>query len=186
MAKIYVECQDKAGQKIYDKIVQTALEDLVIGKSLIEVKMICMEEEPLFIIGALPKTTSKLIKLRDIVRLEESKPDEKDPNKTISWLKIVDETYAHELFNKINIIDQPSRFELITDSDVDLDMIIHDAKDDFKLKILDFMNRVFPEGMRVRKTYHGKSLVMMASETPYKEEWVKIAMDLKKELEEKI
>ncbi|AEH07079.1 methanogenesis marker 17 protein [Methanothermococcus okinawensis] len=180
MAKIYVDCKDKAGKEIYDKIIQTSLEDTILGKSLIEVKMICREDEPFFVIGALPKSTSKPIKMRDIVSIEETK---KENGKTITKLKIEDETYAPQLLKKINIIDQPSRFEIITDSPIDMDEVIHDAKDDFILKLLDFMNRVFPEGMRIRKTFYGKSIVMIASEKPFTEEWIKKALELKEELE---
>ncbi len=183
MAKITVVCDDKAGQKVYDKIVQSALQDVVIGKSLIEVKMICMEKEPLFVIGALPKKTSKIIKLREVVTVEETKTNEN--GETITTLKITDETYGPELQEKLNIIEQPSRFEIITNSPIDLDMPVHDGKEDFKLKLLDFMNRVFPEGMRVRKIFYGDSIVMMASERPYDNKWIDIAMDLKEELEEK-
>jgi len=180
MAKIYVNCDDEFGKNIYTKIIQTSLEDLILGKSLIDVKMICREEEPFFIIGVLPKSTSKPIKLRDFVSIEETKTKD---NKLLTKLKIDDETYTPQLFDKINVIDQPSRFELITDSPIDMDMIVYDAKEDFKLKILDFMNRVFPEGMRVRKTFYGKSIVMIASEKPFKEEWIKKALELKEELE---
>ncbi|WP_421077188.1 methanogenesis marker 17 protein [Methanothermococcus sp. Ax23] len=180
MAKIYIDCEDEAGKNIYNKIIQTSLEDLILGKSLIEVRMICREKEPFFIIGVLPKSTSKPIKLRDFVTIEETKTED---GKTITKLKIEDETYAPQLFEIINIIDQPSRFELITDSPIDMDMIVYDAKDDFKLKVLDFMNRVFPEGMRVRKTFYGKSMVMLASEKPFTEEWIKKALELKEDLE---
>ena len=173
MAKIYVDCEDEYGSKIYDKIIQTSLEDLVLGKSLITVKMICREKEPYFIIGALPKSTSKPIKMRDIVSLEETKTDEE--GRTIYRPKIVDETHAPELFEMINIIEQPSRFEIITDSTIDMDMVVYDAKEDFKLKLLDFMNRVFPEGMRVRKTFYGKAIVSIASEKPFEKEWLDLA-----------
>ena len=181
MAKIYIDCEDEAGKNIYNKIIQTSLEDLILGKSLIEVRMICREKEPFFIIGVLPKSTSKPIKMRDIVSLEETKTDEE--GRTIYRLKIVDETHAPELFEMINIIEQPSRFEIITDSTIDMDMVVYDAKEDFILKLLDFMNRVFPEGMRVRKTFHGKSIVMIASERPFKDEWIDGALKLKEELE---
>ena len=180
MAKIHVDCEDEAGKNIYHKIIQTSLEDLILGKSLIDVKMICREKEPFFVIGVLPKSTSKPIKLREIVSIEETKTED---DKTITKLKIEDETYAPQLFEKINIIDQPSRLEIITDSLIDPDMIVYDAKEDFKLKILDFMNRVFPEGMRVRKTIYGRSMVMLASEKPFKDEWIKKALELKEDLE---
>ena len=180
MAKIYVDCEDKAGQEIYYKIIQTVLMDVVIGKSLTKVVMICREKDPYFIIGVLPKSTSKPIKLRDVVTVEESK---KEGDRTITKLKIEDETYAPQLLEKLNVIDQPSRFEIITDTPIDLDMIIYDAEEEFISKVLDFMNRVFPEGMRIRKTFYGKSIVMIASERPFEEEWIKRALELKEELE---
>lgn len=79
-------------------------------------------------------------------------------------------------------MDQPSRFEIVTDSEVDLNMVIHDAKDDFVDRVLDFMNRVFPEGMRVRKTIRDKTVVMVASEKPIEEEWMNEAIKLQEEL----
>ncbi len=181
MAKIYVDCEDSYGKEIYDKIIQTSLEDLILGKSLITVKMICREKEPYFLIGVLPKSTSKPIKMRDIVSIEETKVDKN--GRKIFHLKIVDETHAPELLEMINIIEQPSRFEIITDSEIDMDKVVYDAKDDFILKLLDFMNRVFPEGMRIRKTFHGSSIVMIASERPFKKEWIDNALKLKEELE---
>lgn len=180
MAYIDVDCKDETGKRIYSKIIQTSLEDLVLGKSIVKVKMICREEEPFFIIGVLPKSTSKLIKLTDVANIEETQ--EKD-GKKIYKLRIENETYAPQLFEKINIIDQPSRFEVYTDTPVDQDMIIHDAKDDFVAKVLDFMNRVFPEGMRIRKTLHGTAIVMIASERPIEEEWISIANKLCEELQ---
>ncbi len=181
MAKIFMDCKCDDSRRIYDKVIQTNLQDLVIGKSLVAVKMVCREKDPYFIIGALPKSTSKKIKVRDIIKIEET--EEKD-GKTIYHLKIEDETYAPQFLELINIIDQPSRFEIITDTPIDLDMVVYDAKDDFKLKVLDFMNRVFPEGMRIRKTFYGKSIVMIASERPFKDEWIEHALQVKKELEE--
>jgi len=180
MGKIYVDCEDKAGQEIYYKIIQSALMDVVIGKSLIKVVMICREKDPYFIIGVLPKSTSKPVKLRDVVTVEESK---REGDRTITRLKIEDETYAPQLLEKLNVIDQPSRFEIVTDTPIDLDMVIYDAEEEFISKVLDFMNRVFPEGMRIRKTFYGKSIVMIASERPFEEEWIKRALELKEELE---
>ena len=180
MGKIYIDCEDKAGEEIYYKVIQTALLDVVIGKSLNKVVMICREKDPYFIIGVLPKSTSRPVKLRDVVSVEESK---KEGGKTITKLRIVDETYAPQVLEKLNVIDQPSRFEIITDTPIDLDMVIYDAEGEFIAKVLDFMNRVFPEGMRIRKAFYGKSIVMIASERPFEEEWIKRALELKEELE---
>ncbi|WP_459202349.1 methanogenesis marker 17 protein [Methanococcus sp. CF] len=179
MAYIDVECNDEAGKAIYERIIQTSLEDLVLGKSIIKTKMICKQEIPYFIIGILPKSTSKLIRLRDIATIDESK---KSNGKTITKLNIDDETYAPELLAKINVIDQPSRFEIVTDSEIDSNMVIHDAKEDFVDRVLDFMNRVFPEGMRIRKTIRDKTVVMVASEKPIEQEWMDEAIKLQEEL----
>jgi len=181
MAYIDVECNDAAGQRIYEKVIQTSLEDLVLGKSIVKSKMICRQDVPYFIIGILPKSTSKLIRLRDVATIDETKEEN---GRKIYKLRIDDETYATELLQKVNVIDQPSRFEIVTDSQIDSDMVIHDAKEDFVDRVLDFMNRVFPEGMRVRKTFRGISIVMVASEKPIEEEWEKEALKLQKELEE--
>lgn len=180
MAKIYVDCEDKAGQEIYYRIIQSALMDVVIGKSLLKVVMICREKDPYFIIGVLPKATSKAVKLRDVAKVEESK---REGDRIITKLKIEDETYAPQLLQKLNILDQPSRFEIVTDTPIDLDMVIYDGEEEFISKVLDFMNRVFPEGMRIRKTFYGKSIVMIASERPFEEEWIEKALQLKEELE---
>ncbi|ABR55429.1 conserved hypothetical protein [Methanococcus vannielii SB] len=181
MAYIDIDCNDIKGKEIYEKVIQTSLEDLVLGKAIVKSKMICRQDIPYFIIGILPKSTSKLIRLRDVVTVEETVEEN---GKVVYKLKIDDETYATELLEKINVIDQPSRFEIITDSKIDSDMIIHDAKEDFVERVLDFMNRVFPEGMRVRKTFRGTSIVMVASEKPIEEHWEKEALNLQKELEQ--
>ncbi|HIP16328.1 MAG TPA: methanogenesis marker 17 protein [Methanothermococcus okinawensis] len=180
MAKIHIDCEDKAGREIYHRIIQSALMDVVIGKSLIKVVMICREKDPYFIIGVLPRSTSKPVKLRDVATVEESK---REGDRTITRLKIEDETYAPQLLERLNILDQPSRFEIVTDTLIDLDMVIYDAKEEFISKVLDFMNRVFPEGMRIRKTFYGKSIVMIASERPFEDGWIKKALELKEELE---
>ncbi|MBP2172591.1 methanogenesis marker 17 protein [Methanococcus voltae] len=180
MSKINVECTDPEGKQIYDRIIQTNLEDLVLGKSILQVTMICNLEEPYFIIGALPKSTSRAISLRDIAEISE---EIKQDDKVIKKLTIIDETYAPKLLEKIAVLDQPSRLEIVTDSDIELNTKIYDAKDEFIDKVLDFMNRVFPEGMRVRQTLHGKSIVMVASEKPIAPEWLKEANDLKETLE---
>ncbi|EHP88814.1 methanogenesis marker 17 protein [Methanotorris formicicus] len=180
MAEIIVDCKDKAGKEIYTKIIQTSLEDLVLGKSILEVRMVIREDEPYFIIGVLPKKTTKLIRLRDFANIEGTK---KVDGITIYKIKIEDETYLPYLLEKINIIEQPSRFEVVTDSPIDLDMVVYDSKKDFVAKVLDFMNRVFPEGMRIRKTFYGKAIVSIASEKPFEEEWLNEALKLKEELE---
>jgi putative methanogenesis marker protein 17 len=180
MAEIFVDCKDEAGKKIYTKVIQTTLEDLVLGKSILDVRMIIREDEPYFIIGVLPKKTTKLIRLRDFAIIEETKEVD---GKKIYKIKIEDETYLPYLLEKINIIEQPSRFEVVTDSPIDLDMAVYDAKEDFIAKVLDFMNRVFPEGMRVRKTFYGKAIVSIASEKPFEKEWLDLALKLKEELE---
>ncbi|XRO75723.1 methanogenesis marker 17 protein [Methanocaldococcus sp. 28A] len=180
MAEIVVYCEDKAGKEIYTKVIQTALEDLLLGKSIIRVEFIAKEKEPYFILGALPKPTRKIIKLRDFAEIVEQK---KENDRVIYKLKITDETYVPHLLRKIHVIDQPSRFEIITDSDIDLDMEVYDTSKDFIDKVMDFMNRVFPEGMRIRNTYVGKAIVSVASERPIKPEENEEALKLKEKLE---
>lgn len=180
MAEIIVHCEDEAGKNIYTKVIQTALEDLILGKSIIRVEFIAKEKVPYFILGVLPKHTRRAIKLRDFAEIAEQK---KENGKTIYKLKITDETYLPYLLKKIHVIDQPSRFEVITDSDIDLDMEVYDASKDFLDKVMDFMGRVFPEGMRVKNTYIDKAIVSIASERPFEEEEIKEALKLKEKLE---
>ncbi len=180
MADIYVDCKDEAAKKIYTKVIQTALEDLLLGKSLIRVEFIAREKDPYFILGALPKPTRKIIKLRDMAEIVEQK---KENGKIIYKLKITDETYLPYLLKKIHVIEQPTRFEIITDSNIDLDMEIYDTSKDFVDKVLDFMNRVFPEGMRIRKSFIDKAIVLLASERPLKPEEIEEAKKLKEKLE---
>ncbi|CAB3288814.1 Methanogenesis marker protein 17 [Methanocaldococcus lauensis] len=180
MAEIIVQCDDKAGKEIYTKVIQTALEDLLLGKSIIRVEFIAKEKEPYFILGVLPKPTRKMIKIRDFAEIVEQK---KQDGKTIYKLKITDETYVPYLLKKIHVIEQPSRFEIITDSEIDLDMDIYDTQKDFIDKVMDFMNRVFPEGMRIRNTYIDKAIVSIASERPFKPEEIEEALKLKEKLE---
>ncbi|ENN96210.1 methanogenesis marker protein 17 [Methanocaldococcus villosus KIN24-T80] len=179
MAEIYVDCEDEAGKKIYTKVIQTALEDLVLGKSIVRVEFIAREKEPYFILAVLPKQTRKKIKVRDVAEIVEEK---KVDGKKLYKLKIVDETYAPHLLKNIKVLDQPSRFEIITD-EVDLDMDIYDTSKEFIDKIMDFMNRVFPEGMRIRKTFIDKAIVSIASERPLKEEEIKKTLEVKEKLE---
>lgn len=73
MAEIVVHCEDKAGKEIYTKVIQTALEDLLLGKSIIRVEFIAKEKEPYFILGVLPKHTRRAIKLRDFAEIVEQK-----------------------------------------------------------------------------------------------------------------
>ena len=180
MAEIAVYCDDKAGKEIYTKVIQTALEDLLLGKSIIRVEFVAKEKEPYFILGVLPKPTRRAIKLRDFAEIVEQK---KEDGKTIYKLKITDETYLPHLLKKIHVIDQPSRFEVITDSDIDLDMEVYDANKDFVDKVMDFMGRVFPEGMRIKNTYIDKAIVCIASERPLKDEEIEEALKLKEKLE---
>ncbi|WP_423792803.1 methanogenesis marker 17 protein [Methanocaldococcus indicus] len=180
MADIYVDCEDKYAKEIYTKVIQTALEDLILGKSLIRVEFIAREKEPYFILGVLPKPTRKIIKLRDMAEIVEEK---KVDGKRIYKLKITDETYLPYLLKKIHVIEQPSRFEIITDSDIDLDMDVYDTSKDFIDRVLDFMYRVFPEGMRIKKSFIDKAIVLIASERPLKPEEIEKAEKLKEKLE---
>ena len=180
MADIYVYCEEEDAKKIITKVIQTALEDLILGKSIIRVDFICKEKEPYFILGILPKKTRKIIKLRDMAEIVEQK---KKGEKIIYKLKITDETYLPYLLKKIHVIEQPSRFEIVTDSEIDLDMPIYDTSKDFLDKLMDFAFRVFPEGMRIKESFIGDAIVLIASERPLKENEIEEALQLKKMLE---
>ncbi|ADG13432.1 methanogenesis marker 17 protein [Methanocaldococcus infernus] len=180
MAEIYVYCEEEDSKRIYTKVIQTALEDLILGKSIIRVDFICKEKEPYFILGILPKATRKMIKLRDMAEIVEQK---KEGDKVIYKLKITDETYLPYLLKKIHVLDQPSRFEIVTDSEIDLDMDIYDTSKDFLDKIMDFSFRVFPEGMRIKRSFIDNAIVIIASERPLKEHEIEEALKLKERLE---
>jgi putative methanogenesis marker protein 17 len=82
-------------------------------------------------------------------------------------------------------VEQIGRFEILL-RNIDINEIkeikIREKEVDISERIIELVNRVLPEGFRIRHTIKEKDiLTVIASEDPIKEEWIKKAHEIKVE-----
>ncbi|MHC1611243.1 MAG: methanogenesis marker 17 protein [Candidatus Methanospirareceae archaeon] len=175
--EVKVEGGDDFANAAYEKICMSTFRDVGITSSLDFVYMYCNPKEHVFILSVKIGRVSSPIKVGDITYREGGK------------LRITDETYAPKLltllWNKYGErVQQISRLEIgvkLEEKEMDelKELVVYDPREDLVARIMDGMDRIFPEGARIRSTISSIGrLTVIASENPISEEWRKKAEEL--------
>jgi len=168
--EVKVEGGDDFANTTFAKISQATFRDLGVRASIDNTYIYIDPTEHFFIISVKIGRVASPVKVSDITQRE---PDR---------LKITDERYAPNLLSLLwdkydERVKQVSRLELGIDLDEKerealKDLIVYDPRDDLITRILDGIDRILPEGARVRCPIplHGR-VTLLASENPIRKEW---------------
>jgi putative methanogenesis marker protein 17 len=165
------------------KIIEQSIEDLILGGNINWIYLYLDLEIPLVILKINYKELERKNLLKDLARFEEV------ANNTKIILKNeIDVTDAlRALWSRFgrDKVEQIGRLEILA-RNIDINEIkeirIREKEIDISERIIELINRILPEGFRVRHTIkEGDTLIVIASEDPIKEEWIRKAHEIKVE-----
>jgi len=154
----------------YEKICMSTLRDISLESNIDSVYMNCNAAEHVFIISVKIGRVQSPITVSDMT----IKGDER--------LTVTTETYVPKLLDLLwdrygEKVEQISRLEIALKIDDDemrklMSQVVYDPRVDLNTRILDGIDRILPEGARVRHPIRSTGrITIIASENPIKEEW---------------
>ncbi len=175
--EVNIEGEDEFANKSYEKICQDAFRNIGVRTSIDHTYLYCNPMEHVFIISVKIGRVSSPVKVGDMTQRGKDK------------LKITDEKYAPRLLAMLwdkygKRVQQVSRLEIglkLEEEEIEAlrDLIVYDPRDDLIPRILDGIDRILPEGARVRSTIPSTSrITIIASENPIEEDWKKKAEEM--------
>jgi putative methanogenesis marker protein 17 len=175
--EIKVEGGDEFANASYETICRDTFRDLGIRSSIDNAYLYLNPEEHVFIISITIGRVASPIRVGDVASIEKN------------TLRIGDEKYAPKLLSLLwekfgERASQLSR--LVIELDVEekelaalKELVIYDPREDLIARILDAIDRILPEGARVRYPIPADHTVtIIASEDPISEEWKQRAREL--------
>jgi len=176
--EVKVEGGDEFANTSYEKICMSTFRDVGVQSSLDLVYMYCNPKEHVFIISVKIGRVTSPVKVDDITRQE-----------TQERYRITNEKYAPKLLALLwdkygERAQQLSRLEInlkLDEKEIEAlkALIVYDPREDLVTRILDGMDRILPEGARVRCPISlPDRITLIASENSITEEWKKKAEEL--------
>ncbi|HDS45041.1 MAG TPA: methanogenesis marker 17 protein [Methanomicrobia archaeon] len=175
--EIKVEGGDTFANASYETICRDTFRDLGIGSSIDDAYLYLNPEEHVFIISITIGRVASPIKVGDVASIEKN------------TLRIGDEKYAPKLLSLLwekfgERVEQLSR--LVIELDVEeheltalKELVIYDPREDLIARILDAIDRILPEGARVRNLIPiDHAITIIASEDAISDEWMQRAREL--------
>jgi putative methanogenesis marker protein 17 len=180
-----VESNDEDGAKVYEMIINQVLQDLQLGPSIKEMKAFVNPNEVFFIIAIKMDRTSTVTKLKDVATVTYDKEEDK------TTIKISNENFLPNIlkflwreFGKDQFY-QSDRYTIVFDGKVSIleDVTIFSPKEDLKVRIIDAIFRIIPEGFRVLKELSENDIIaIVATDEMIKDDWVNKCKGYIKEL----
>jgi putative methanogenesis marker protein 17 len=175
--EVKVEGGDEFANTSYEKICQDTFRDLGVRPSINHTYLYISPREPVFLISVKIGRVASPIKVRDVTQPEKNK------------LKITDEKFAPKLLALLwdkygERVKQIGRLEIGLELDereaeAVKELIIYDPREDLRARILDGIDRILPEGARVRYPLPSpRRITIIASENPIGEDWKKKAEEM--------
>ncbi|MBN1454835.1 MAG: methanogenesis marker 17 protein [Methanomicrobia archaeon] len=175
--EIKVEGGDAFANAAYETICKDTFRDLGIRSSIDNAYLFLHPEEHVFIISITIGRVASPIRVGDVASFDKK------------TLRIGDEKYAPKLLSLLwdkfgERAQQLSRLMIeLNLEDEELaplkEMVIYDPREDLIARILDAIDRILPEGARVRYPIPADHAVtIIASEDPISEEWKQRAKEL--------
>jgi len=175
--EVKVEGGDEFANKSYEKVCDDVFRDTGLTSNIDSVHMYCNAAEHVFIISVEIGRAPSPVKVWDMTLREGDK------------LRITDEKYAPKLLALLwdrygERVQQISRLVIsleLTEEEIAKlsDLIVYDPREDLTSRILDGIDRIFPEGARVRYPMpSAEGITVIASENPIVEEWKEKAKEV--------
>ncbi|MCW3133825.1 MAG: methanogenesis marker 17 protein [Methanophagales archaeon] len=179
---VKVEGGDEFANASYEKICDDIFRDIGLRSNIDRAYMYCNAAEHVFIISVKIGRVPSPVKVWDVTQREGDK------------LRITDEKYAPKLLALMwdkygDRVQQISRlvigFELKEEEIPDFnDLIVYDPREDLNTRVLDGIDRILPEGARVRYPMPStEGITIIASENQIAEEWKEKAKEVMSKME---
>ncbi|MGQ9759779.1 MAG: methanogenesis marker 17 protein [Candidatus Methanomethylicaceae archaeon] len=178
--KLIIDSTDKKGGELYRRIVERSIEDLALGGSIVGVSVLIRPEIPLFVIKIKYRERESKNLLGDLARIETR----------VGSVKLIleDEIDLGDVLRSLwstfgrDKVEQVGRMEVVVKG-VEPESLkvlkIREARISVTEKVNEVVNRIIPEGFRVRVSIKDEEcLTVIAAEDPLKEEWERIAASL--------
>jgi putative methanogenesis marker protein 17 len=180
--EVKVEGADEFATASYAKICQDTFRDLGVRVSIDHTYLYVNPQEYIFLISVKIGRVADPLKVRDVTLPGGDK------------LKITDEKYAPKMLAMLwdaygERVKQIGRLEIslaLTEKEVEAvkDLVVFDPKEDLITRILDGVDRILPEGARIRYPIPSPGRVtIIASENPITEEWKRRAEEMVRAIE---
>jgi len=181
---VSVHSPDEAGARLYREVAETLIGDLMLTRVIARMRIRADPEEPVFIVVMLLRHGLKPSKIEDIATV---KPAEHGVNEVL--VEIRDEDYAVSLIKKLwseygrDDVGQPEQKVLAIKTEDKLkeierveNLVVEKPKEEVYERIADLLERLVPEGFRVKDVkLTSKYGVLIASENPLEEKWYAMA-----------
>ncbi len=180
--EVKVEGGDEFANASYSRICQNIFREVGLHSNVDNVYLFCDPSEHVFVISVKIGRVPSPITVNDMTLRGDNR------------LKITDEKYAPKLLALLwdkfdDRVKQLSRLEITVDVDAKemeklMKMVVYEPREDLNVRILDAVDRILPEGARVRYPLPSSGRVtIIASENPISDEWKKRVEDMVAELE---
>lgn len=178
--KMIVVSSDSKGGEMYRHIIERNVEDLALGSSVEGIAVLIKPELPLFVIKVRYRECESKNKLGELAKIEQRSGNVRvvleDEIDLGDALKTLWSTYGRDR------VEQSGRTEIVVkgaDPDSLRELKIRKERVSVSEKVNELVNRVIPEGLRVRNAMkEGELLIVMAAEDPIPEDWKRMAADL--------
>ena len=175
--EVKVEGGDEFANESYALICQNIFRDLGVRTSIEDVYLFIEPREHVFILSVRIGRVASPVKVSDIIQLEPER------------IKILDERYAPKLLALLwdrygDRAQQTGRMEIGLQLDEKEQaalkaLVVYNPRDDLVTRLLDGMDRILPEGARVRYPLPSpQRITLIASENAISEAWKKRAEEL--------
>lgn len=172
MPSVTIFCEDKEAATGYQTIVDYIIRET--GFDSFELMRIYADMElPVFSCYLKFGASGRAIKLEDVADIIHD---------GITEINVKDEQYIPMLLDYVwkkfgrGAVEQPERLRVVVHGNAEgiAELIVSDTASKFKNRAINFLNKIIPEGFKVRKMLlFGDSLLLVTSEETIKDEWVK-------------
>jgi len=188
---VRVRSPDETGALLYKEVAETLIGDLMLTRVIERMQIYADPEEPMFIVVMLLRHGLQPAKIEDIATVKPGGPGE-----DMVLVEIRDEDYAVPLIRKLwsvygrDGVEQPEQkvFAIRTpDKLKEIErvekLVVEKPKEEVYERLADLLERLVPEGFRVKYTKLTSGYGMLvASENPLKERWYIMAEDILRDM----
>ena len=181
---VSVYSPDETGARLYREVAETLIGDLMLTRVIEQMRVYTDPEEPVFIVVMLLRHGLKPSKIKDIATV---KPAGHGVDEVL--VEIRDEDYAVSLIKKLwseygrDGVGQPEQKVLAIRTEDKLkeierveNLVVEKPKEEVYERIADLLERLVPEGFRVKDVrLTSRYGVLIASENPLEERWYAMA-----------
>lgn len=171
---MHVESNDPEGAKVYEMIIKQIFQDLMLPRSVEDMRAYVNPDEVLFILAIKMRKTSQHISLNEVADVKY------DAEEDTTTVLIDNENFLPNILKTLwrekgrENVHQPSRYVIVLNGKHEVaDLIVDDPYKNLKKRVYDGVFRIIPEGFKIIKDISREDIVaIVATDELIKDEWV--------------